>query len=195
MKSRFCFAVLLLVYTALAASAQQQQQGAGCPMHEKHMAAQAQASVKPEDNKAMRHDGMDAMKMDAMNARGDKAMGFSQGKTTHHFRLLADGGAIEVEANEAQDADSRASIRQHLSHIAQAFADGDFDTPMFIHAQVPPGVAVMKKLRAAIKYEFEETEHGARIRISTANAEALAAIRDFLTFQINEHQTGDQTDK
>jgi hypothetical protein len=189
MKSRFCLAVLLLAFTALAASAQQQE-GAGCPMHEKHMAAKAQASVKPEDNKAMRHDGMDAM-----NARGDKAMGFSQGKTTHHFRLLADGGAIEVEANDAQDADSRASIRQHLSHIAQAFADGDFDLPMFIHAQVPPGVPVMKKLRAAIKYEFQETERGARVRITTANAEALAAIRAFLTFQINEHQTGDPTDK
>jgi hypothetical protein len=188
MKTRFCFAVVLLAFTAFAASAQ--QPGAGCPMHEKHMAAKAKAAVKPEDHRSMGHDGMEAM-----NARGDKAMGFAQGKTTHHFRLLADGGAIEVEANDPQDDASRASIRQHLSHIAQAFTDGDFDIPMFVHAQVPPGVPVMKKLRGAIKYEFEETERGARVRISTNNAEALSAIRAFLSFQINEHQTGDPTGK
>lgn len=183
MKNRFCFVVVWLAFTAFAANAQQQE-GAGCPMHEKHMAAQAQGSAKSAGHRSMSQDSVDAM-----NARGDKAMGFSQGKTTHHFRLLADGGAIEVETRDPQDTDSRASIRQHLSHIAQAFADGDFDLPLFIHAQVPPGVPVLKKLRAAIKYEFEETERGARVRISTNNPEALAAIHTFLNFQIDEHQT------
>lgn len=174
---------MLLASTAFAASAQ--QPGAvGCPMHEKHMAAQAKASAKPEDHLSMGHD-----QFGEMNERGDKAMGFSQSRTTHHFRLLEDGGAIEVEANDRQDAASRASIRQHLSHIAQAFTDGDFDIPMFVHAQVPPGVAVMRKLKAEIKYEFEEMERGGRVRISTANREALAAVRAFLSFQIKEHRT------
>ncbi|HEU4388814.1 MAG TPA: hypothetical protein VFV34_13515, partial [Blastocatellia bacterium] len=82
-----------------------------------------------------------------MNARGDKAMGFLQSKTTHHFRLLADGGAIEVEANDANDSASRDQIRQHLAHIAKTFANGDFGLPKDIHDQVPPGVPVMKQAR------------------------------------------------
>ncbi len=52
-----------------------------------------------------------------VNEQGDKVMGFSHEKTTHHFRLFADGGAIEVTANDAQDTKSRNQIRQHLAHI------------------------------------------------------------------------------
>jgi hypothetical protein len=54
-----------------------------------------------------------------------------------------------------------------------------------------PGVAVMQRLKAEIKYEFAKTERGGRVRISTNNAEALAAIHDFLRFQIKEHETDD----
>ena len=75
-------------------------------------------------------------------------MGFSHATTTHHFRLYKDGGAIEVAANDPQDTDNRDMIRMHLSHIAQMFAAGNFNTPMFIHATNPPGVPVMKKLRS-----------------------------------------------
>jgi hypothetical protein len=32
-----------------------------------------------------------------VNARGDQGMGFSHELTTHHFHLLADGGAIEIQ--------------------------------------------------------------------------------------------------
>ncbi|HEX8891502.1 MAG TPA: hypothetical protein VF779_20305, partial [Pyrinomonadaceae bacterium] len=41
------------------------------------------------------------MSCNGMNERGDQAMGFSHMKAKHHFRLLADGGAIEVEANNS----------------------------------------------------------------------------------------------
>jgi hypothetical protein len=123
--------------------------------------------------------------------RGDQVMGFDHEKTTHHFRLTRDGGAIEVEANDPKDTSSRDQIRQHLSHIAQMFADGDFMAPMLIHAQTPPGVPVMKRLKANIKYRFEETARGGRVRITTANPDALAAVHEFLRFQISDHATGD----
>jgi hypothetical protein len=32
-----------------------------------------------------------------VNARGDQGMGFNHEKTTHHFHLLPDGGAIEIQ--------------------------------------------------------------------------------------------------
>jgi len=129
----------------------------------------------------------------AMTARGDQAMGFSHEKTTHHFRLSGDGGAIEVSANDPKDSESREMIRMHLSHISKMFAAGNFDAPMFIHVTNPPGVPTMTELRDQIHYQYEETDAGARVRIQTANKRALAAVHDFLRFQISEHQTGDST--
>ena len=126
-----------------------------------------------------------------VNERGDKAMGFSHKTTTHHFILLRDGGVIAVSANDVKDGKSRDQIREHLSHIAKMFAEGNFSLPMFIHDQNPPGVAVMKEKRKAITYKYEESEAGARVRLTAADKEALAAIHEFLRFQINDHQTGD----
>ena len=71
------------------------------------------------------------------------------------------------------------------------FAEGNFNAPMLIHEQIPPGVPMMQKLKSEIEYRFEETERGASIHISTANSKALQAIYKFLRFQIKEHKTGD----
>src|ERR1700685_4080530 len=79
-----------------------------CPMH-KDMKAQHQAGVEKH---------------------GDEAMGFPHDKTTHHFRLLPDGGAIEVTVNDAKDADDLQAIRTHLKKIAAMFSAGDFSIPM-----------------------------------------------------------------
>jgi hypothetical protein len=127
----------------------------------------------------------------SVNPRGDQGMGFSHEKTTHHFHFLADGGAIEIEANGPTDASSQEAIRQHLAMIAAKFSQGDFAIPMFIHATVPPGVETMKQLKSKITYETENTERGAQLRITTHDAEALTAIHSFLRFQIQDHQTGD----
>ena len=127
----------------------------------------------------------------AAGERGAKAMGFSQTATTHHFILARDGGEIQVEVNDAADAENRDAVRQHLAHIARLFAEGDFNTPMLVHDRVPPGVARMQRLRTEITYAYEETDRGARVRIKTKSAEALAAVHEFLRFQIEDHQTGD----
>jgi hypothetical protein len=126
-----------------------------------------------------------------MNQRGDHVMGFSQQKTTHHFRLFQDGGAIEVRANDAKDSESVGQIRMHLSHIAKMFADGNFAIPTLVHDETPPGAKVMEQMKAEIAYQYEELEQGGRIRLKSTNAQALAAIYDFLRYQIKEHQTGD----
>jgi hypothetical protein len=145
--------------------------------------------VDPQQAKAQQ--GQDAHH--AIEARGDEAMGFSREKTTHHFRLYHDGGAIEVTANHAKDTGSRNMIRMHLSHIAKMFSDGNFDTPMFIHGATPPGVPVMKELREQIRYGYEDIDLGGRVRIRSANSKALEAVHDFLKFQIAEHKTADST--
>lgn len=131
---------------------------------------------------------------ESADERGDRVMGFDHEKTTHHFLLHAGGGAIEVAANSAEDAESREQIRRHLGHVARMFAAGNFEAPALVHARRPPGVAVMRRLKAEISYEYEETERGARVSIRTANAEALRAVHDFLRFQIKDHGTGDATE-
>jgi hypothetical protein len=126
-----------------------------------------------------------------MTQQGEKAMGFSQTQTTHHFFLKKDGGLIEVEANDPQDTHNRDLIRTHLAHITQAFAAGDFSDPLAVHGQVPAGVPVMQRLKGDIRYTFEQTSRGGRVLINTPNPQALEAIHQFLRFQIREHQTDD----
>lgn len=127
----------------------------------------------------------------AVDARGDHAMGISHQRATHHFKLLISGGEIEITAKDAADIATRDEIRAHLAHIAQLFAAGDFEIPMFIHDKVPPGVPVMKAKKAAISYVFEPMPTGGKIAISTSDPEAQRAIHAFLRFQIDDHRTGD----
>jgi hypothetical protein len=133
----------------------------------------------------------DHSKHGEMEKRGDQGMGFAQGKTTHHFLLRKDGGAIQVMANSAGDKASKNEIQMHLRHITQAFKSGEFNIPMFVHDQTPPGVETMTKLKDQIHYKYEAAENGGSVVISSANAEAVSAIHEFLKFQITEHKTGD----
>lgn len=127
----------------------------------------------------------------AMMLRGEQAMGFSQTGTTHHFLLKTDGGLITVSANDAKDSASRDQIRMHLRHIAKAFSDGDFEIPMLVHDQKPPGVSVMKSHSQEIHYQFTESETGGQVSLVTQDPEAIQAVHEFLKFQIREHKTGD----
>jgi hypothetical protein len=129
----------------------------------------------------------------AMDGRGEQSMGFSQTATTHHFLIRPTGGVIQVETNDAADVATRNHIRMHLTHIVTAFANGDFAIPMFVHDTVPPGVSVMKQRSDKITYTFEETATGGRVVITTTDPHALAAVQQFLRFQIAEHKTGDPT--
>ena len=126
-----------------------------------------------------------------VESHGDQAMGFPHDKTTHHFRMATDGAAIEVTVNEPNDKVNLEAIRSHLSHVATMFGNGDFSTPMFVHDGVPPGVTTMKLMKETIRYNYEETASGARVRLQSHDAIAVAAIHDFIRFQITEHQTGD----
>jgi hypothetical protein len=126
-----------------------------------------------------------------VNEHGDHVMGFSHEKTTHHFELHYDGGAIDVRTNDVKDTDSRDQIRSHFHHIAQMFAAGDFNAPMLIHGKDVPGTAVMTRLKDQIHWNFEETPRGARIVITADNQPALDAVHRFLKFQIEDHKTGD----
>lgn len=153
-------------------------QVADCPLHAAHLAAGAGTSHGADPDAALR-------------ARGDEHMGFPQAATTHHFRLAADGGAIEVTANDPADEVTIARVREHLRHIAAAFAAGDFSIPQAVHAAMPPGAREMAAAGRAIEYGFGELPAGGRVRLVARGEAALAAVHEFLRFQIADHATGD----
>jgi hypothetical protein len=123
--------------------------------------------------------------------RGEHVMGFSHETTIHHFLLFKDGGEIAVAAKDPNDKSSIDQIRSHLAHIAKMFSAGNFNAPMIIHDTNPPGVATMARLKEQIRYEFSETDHGARIRLVTVSSETTDAVHAFLLFQIVDHRIGD----
>ncbi|HLY93175.1 MAG TPA: hypothetical protein VKQ89_07965 [Candidatus Angelobacter sp.] len=133
----------------------------------------------------------DHAKNQAMEHRGNQGMGFDQQKTTHHFLLRKNGGVIQVTAKSADDKESVEEIKMHLQHIRRAFQGGEFNIPMFVHDQTPPGVPVLQRLKDEIQYKYEPLKNGGRVLISSENPEAVSALHDFLKFQITEHGTGD----
>ena len=126
-----------------------------------------------------------------VNEHGDHIMGFAHDKTTHHFKLSYDGGAIDVRANDAKDTVSRDEIRGHFQHIAKMFAAGIFSAPMLVHGTDVPGTATMSRLEEQLHWKLQQTARGARLNITADNKEALDAVHAFLRFQIEDHQTGD----
>ena len=146
-----------------------------CPMHAQHMAAKADGSAEHGRHVDSRHD----------------TFGMSHTKSTHSFRLFADGGAIELRATDKADEATVAAIRKHLQEIAAEFEKGDFSTPAFVHGYPPDGVAQLERLRKDITYRQQRVDGGGRIRITARSAEALAAVHAFLRFQVIEHRTAD----
>jgi hypothetical protein len=133
--------------------------------------------------------------MAGMNQRGAMVMGFDQQKTTHHFYLYEDGGAIDISVNDAADTANRDAIRSHLPHIAMLFGQGNFDAPMLVHdSKNVPGTAEMTRLKDKISYKYVESTKGGRVDIVTTEPVALTAVHDFLRFQITDHKTGDSLD-
>jgi hypothetical protein len=50
---------------------------------------------------------------------------------------------------------------------------------------------MMRALRSSIRCVVEETPGGARVHLTSSDPVAVAAIREFLAYQIREHRTGD----
>jgi len=128
----------------------------------------------------------------ALDARGAKFMGFDQKATAHHFILTKDGGRIVVTAKNAKDTAAVNQVRDHLRHIAMVFGKGDFALPGLIHdTQTVPGVQAMKRHAGALTFTIEEIDKGAHVRIEGSSPAAIAAVHEFLRFQITDHKTGD----
>ena len=129
-----------------------------------------------------------------LDARGQHVMGFDQQKTTHHFFLYDDGGAVDVSVKDPADKTNLDAIRAHLPHIAMMFGQGDFEAPMMVHdTKDVPGAKDLARLKDKITYAYANTPAGGRVDVVTTDKDALAALHAFLKFQIADHKTGDKT--
>lgn len=123
-----------------------------------------------------------------VQSRGNAVMGVDQTTSTHVFEPLPDGGRIALQTDSV-DAAGAETIRAHMRDIADRFAKGDFTLPGMVHAMPSvPGTAVMTARRAGIRYVVEPLPRGAQVRIITRDAEAIAAVHEFLAFQRMDHR-------
>jgi hypothetical protein len=122
----------------------------------------------------------------ALQRRGAAAMGVDQYTSSHVFEALPDGGRIVLQ-RQTDDSAGTATIRAHMSTIAEQFRRGDFAVPGFVHAQGVPGTEVMTSHRARISYRADTLLRGGQVRITTTDPAALTAIHEFLAFQRREH--------
>lgn len=121
--------------------------------------------------------------------RGERTMGVDQTTARHVFADLPEGGRIELQSETGDTADVR-TIRAHMRDIARQFTAGNFEAPFLTHGMVVPGTRVMAAKRGALRFEMRELPRGGEVLIVTRDAEALAAVREFLAFQRSDHRAG-----
>jgi 3-methyladenine DNA glycosylase AlkD len=122
----------------------------------------------------------------ALQRRGEAAMGVNQYTSSHVFEALPDGGRIVLQ-RQTDDSSGTATIRAHMTTIAEHFRHGDFAIPGLVHAQGVPGTQVMAARRTQISYRADILPRGGQVRITTDDPVALTAIHEFLAFQRREH--------
>lgn len=146
------------------------------------------SSRPPGDGEGASHALSDSAFTD-LQVRGEITMGVDQYTSIHLFDDLSDGGRIELQRNE-DDSAGVEQIRQHLQHIAHAFAAGDFSDPTSVHGHEMPGTAVMAQKKDVIAYRYAPLPRGGEVRITTSDPEALRAIHAFMAAQRGEHRAG-----
>jgi predicted aspartyl protease len=90
--------------------------------------------------------------------------------SSKRFLLDKKGGAIEVRTAHADDQQTRDAVRRELRNEARS--------------GVPFATAAMQQHKKQIKYQYEKTAQGGRIRIVAKSPEALLAVQDYLRSQM-----------
>ncbi len=110
-----------------------------------------------------------------------------------HFKLLADGGYSQLEAQSPADTAAPAFIRTQIQTQVTKFSAGEFGLAGLSPDLIPPGLRQMEKLRTSITFKYQETPRGGRLLFISTDPAAIQAIHDFLRFEIESNRTGDPT--
>ncbi len=96
--------------------------------------------------------------------------------TVERYLLDKEGGAIQIEAAQPGDRETRDQVRQQLQEEART--------------GVTSATLAMQQHRKEIQYRFEKTPQGGRIHITTKHREAFLAVQDFLRSRMSRPANG-----
>jgi hypothetical protein len=132
-------------------------------------------------------DGDQAERQAEVARRGAEVMPFDLDATTHRFESTDNGLVQTVTANDSDDSTQAALIREHLTHEAERFADGDFGDPASIHGHDMPGLAELEAGASDIDVAVEYVPSGARMTYTTDDPDLVAALHRWGEAQVLDH--------
>lgn len=119
--------------------------------------------------------------------RGSEVMPFDLDATTHRFASTETGLVQTITANDPDDSEQIALIREHLEEEAARFAQGDLDDPATIHGDEMPGLAALRSGAADIDIQFETRDDGARLTYTTEDPDLIEALHQWGQAQVSDH--------
>ena len=127
-------------------------------------------------------------RLDEVAHKGAHVMPFDLDKTTHVFSKTKQGGVQKVITKDSTDNEQITLIRQHLSKISKAFAQGDFSDPHRVHGDNMPGLTELESAKKdQIKIEYKDLPDGSQIIYSTEHVHLVEAIHQWFDAQLNDH--------
>jgi hypothetical protein len=131
--------------------------------------------------------GASAERQAEVAARGAEVMPFDLDATTHRFEPTETGLIQMVTADDPQDGEQIALIREHLEEEASRFAAGDFDDPAAIHGDDMPGLTTLRDGAAEIDIQLEQLDDGARLVYTTDDPRLVEALHQWAQAQVSDH--------
>lgn len=119
--------------------------------------------------------------------KGAEVMPFDLEATTHVFEKTKRGGIQKVVADDPDDAENVAAIREHLRKEAAAFSKGEFSDPASIHGEDMPGLAELEDGADRVEVSYEELPDGARISLESGDPELVEAVHEWFDAQLSDH--------
>jgi hypothetical protein len=119
--------------------------------------------------------------------RGSAVMPFDLEATTHTFTPTDDGLIEDVTADDPDDAENIALIREHLTDERERFQRGDFGDPARIHGDEMPGLGALEAGAADIEVTYEDLDDGARLTFTSEDPELIEALHRWGEAQVTDH--------
>ncbi|MDX1802575.1 MAG: hypothetical protein R3292_00740 [Alcanivorax sp.] len=114
-------------------------------------------------------------------------MPFDMARTLHIFRMTTTGGVEQVIVRDPADNKQIALIRQHLSHEARRFQQGNYRDPATLHGDHMPGLQALQAGASDIQIGYSDLPNGGQITFTTTDLTLLTAIHRWFGAQLSEH--------
>lgn len=128
-------------------------------------------------------------RQEAVGARGAQVMPFDLDATTHVFDAMETGGVQTVVADDPDDREQVALVRDHLREEVERFRAGDFGDPATIHGHDMPGLAVLTASADRMTVSYRWVAAGAAITYRSDDPVVVEALHEWFAAQLRDHGT------